>query len=165
MLSLLYLVVKTQQYFVTSSCMFLGEKTVLEIWPNPVINLTIFRGTGPRTPSSGIYSKWQMLSVELSSCCSYLAMFLGNILTWNESNVPRQFCYFVLTTKTTQPRPQVFSVKGSITCNQAALLTSFSRHQFNMTKLFPKLVNSSWLWWIMHVVLTNQKRRNILNEL
>ena len=38
MLSLLYLVVKTQQYFVTSSCMFLGEKTVLEIWLTPVIN-------------------------------------------------------------------------------------------------------------------------------
>ena len=34
MLSLLYLVVKTQQYFVTLSCMFLGEKTVLEIWLN-----------------------------------------------------------------------------------------------------------------------------------
>ena len=27
MLSLLYLVVKTQQYFVSSSCMFLGDKT------------------------------------------------------------------------------------------------------------------------------------------
>ena len=31
----------------------------------------------------------------------------------------------VLTTKTTQPHPQVFTVTGSITCNQAALLTSF----------------------------------------
>ena len=40
-------------------------------------------------------------------------------------NVPRQFRHFVLTTKTTQPRPLVFSVNGSITCNQAALLTSF----------------------------------------
>ena len=30
--SLLYLEVEVQQYFVTSSCMFLGEKTVLEIW-------------------------------------------------------------------------------------------------------------------------------------
>ena len=48
MLSLLYLVVKAQQYFVTSSCMFLDEKTVLEIWLNPWLNLTIFRGTGPR---------------------------------------------------------------------------------------------------------------------
>ena len=44
MLSLLYLVVKTQHSFVTSSCMFLDEKTVLEIWLNPWL---IFRGTGP----------------------------------------------------------------------------------------------------------------------
>ena len=34
MLSLPYLVVKVQQYFVTSSCMFLDEKTALEIWLN-----------------------------------------------------------------------------------------------------------------------------------
>ena len=47
MLSLLYLVVKAQHYFVTSSYMFLDEKTVLEIWLNPWLNLTIFRGTGP----------------------------------------------------------------------------------------------------------------------
>ena len=49
MLLLLYLVVKAQQYFVTSSCMFLDEETVLEIWLNPGLNLTIFRGTGPRS--------------------------------------------------------------------------------------------------------------------
>ena len=60
---------------------------------------------------------------------------------------------------------------------RAALLTSFWRHRFNnfrraalLTSLiqwrrfFPNLVNSSWLWWIMRVVLTNQKRGNILNE-
>ena len=49
MLSFLYLVVKTRQYFVTLSCMFLDEKTLLEIWLNPGLNLTIFQGTGPRT--------------------------------------------------------------------------------------------------------------------
>ena len=48
MLLLLYLVVKTKQYIVTLSCMFLDEKTVLEIWLNPGLNLTIFRRTGPR---------------------------------------------------------------------------------------------------------------------
>ena len=47
-LLLLYLVIKTKQYIVTSSCMFLDEKTMLEIWLNPGLNLTIFRGTGPR---------------------------------------------------------------------------------------------------------------------
>ena len=45
MLSLLYLVVKTQHSFVTSSCVFLDEKAVLESWLNPWL---IFRGTGPR---------------------------------------------------------------------------------------------------------------------
>ena len=53
MLSLLYLVVKAQQYFVTSSCIFLDEKTVLEIWLNPGLNLTMFRGTGPWSIGSG----------------------------------------------------------------------------------------------------------------
>ena len=38
-LSLLYLVVKDQQYFVTSTCMFLDEKNVLEILLNPSLNL------------------------------------------------------------------------------------------------------------------------------
>ena len=31
---------------------------------------------------------------------------------------------FVFITKTTQPRPQVFSVNGALTCKEAALLTS-----------------------------------------
>ena len=31
---------------------------------------------------------------------------------------------FVFTTKTTQPRPQVFSVNGALTCKKPALLTS-----------------------------------------
>ena len=42
MLPLLYLVVKAQQNFVASSCMFLDEKTLLENWLNPGLNLTIF---------------------------------------------------------------------------------------------------------------------------
>ena len=57
---------------------------------------------------------------------------------------------------------------------RAALLTSYWHHCFNMTKhltslvsmtkFIPNLVNSSWLWWIMQVVLTRQKQGNILNE-
>ena len=31
---------------------------------------------------------------------------------------------FVFTTKTTQPRPQLFSVNGALTCKKAAFLTS-----------------------------------------
>ena len=40
--------VKAQQHFTSSNCMFLGKKTLLKIWLNPGLNLTIFRGTEPR---------------------------------------------------------------------------------------------------------------------
>ena len=46
MLSSLNLGVKTEKYFVSSSNMFLDKKTLLKIWLNPGLNLTIFRGTG-----------------------------------------------------------------------------------------------------------------------
>ena len=46
MLSSLNLRVKTQQYFVSASDMFLDKKTLLKIWLNPCLNLTIFWGTG-----------------------------------------------------------------------------------------------------------------------
>ena len=39
--------VKAQQYFVSSSYMFLDKKTLLKMWLNPGLNLTIFRGTEP----------------------------------------------------------------------------------------------------------------------
>ena len=39
--------VKAQQCFVSSSYMFLDKKTLLKIWLNPELNLTIFRETGP----------------------------------------------------------------------------------------------------------------------
>ena len=39
---------KAQQYFVSSSCMFLDKETLHKIWLNRGLNLTIFSGTGPR---------------------------------------------------------------------------------------------------------------------
>ena len=49
MSSLLFLGVKAQQYFVSSSRMFLDKKTLLvKIWLNPRLNLIIFRGIAPR---------------------------------------------------------------------------------------------------------------------
>ena len=45
--SLWYLRVKAQHYFVSLSCILLDKKTLLKIWLNPGLNLTIFRGTGP----------------------------------------------------------------------------------------------------------------------
>ena len=44
MLSSLYLAVKIQQYFVSSSDMFVDKETLLEIWLYPGLNLTIFLG-------------------------------------------------------------------------------------------------------------------------
>ena len=57
-----------------------------------------------------------------------------------------------LTSKTTQTRPQVFSVNGSKICNFAALLTLSVQYG----KIIPNLVNSSWLWWIMCVILAGE---------
>ena len=49
MLSSLSLGVKARKYFVSSSDIFLDKKTLLKIWLNPGLNLTIFRGTRPRS--------------------------------------------------------------------------------------------------------------------
>ena len=65
MLSLQFLGVKAQRYFVTSSCLFLDEKTVLEIWLNPGLNLTIFRGT--RNANTG---SWQEMRYWERKRCS-----------------------------------------------------------------------------------------------
>ena len=55
MLSLLYLVVKAQQHFVSSSCTFSDEKTLLKIWLNPGLNLTSFEEPGPGESLSSGY--------------------------------------------------------------------------------------------------------------
>ena len=44
----LFIEVKAQQYFVSSRYMFWDKNTLLKIWLNPGLNLTKFRGTGPR---------------------------------------------------------------------------------------------------------------------
>ena len=65
----------------------------------------IFHATvSPNTFHEQIFSKQQMSSVELSSCCLQPTIRLFLPL---ERNVP------VLTTKTTQPRPKVISVNCS----------------------------------------------------
>ena len=47
MLLLLYLGEKAENYFVSSSCMFLDKKTLLKVKLNPGLNLIIFQGTRP----------------------------------------------------------------------------------------------------------------------
>ena len=70
-----------------------------------------------------IFSKQQMLPFELSSCCSchVFSYFFAQFLLLKRVKCPP---FFKFTTKTTQPRPQVFSVNGALTCKKAALLTS-----------------------------------------
>ena len=51
-LAFLYLGAKAQQYFLSSSYMFLGKKTLFKIWLNPGLNLAIFPGTRPRSIGS-----------------------------------------------------------------------------------------------------------------
>ena len=70
-----------------------------------------------------ILSKQQMSPFELCSCCS------SHVFSYNFEQLlflKRVRCqaFVVFTTKTIQPRPQVFSVKGALTCKKAALLTS-----------------------------------------
>ena len=78
-----------------------------------------------------------MLSVELSSRCScyvfkqYFAVKRGKCFT--------DFSHFVLTTKTTQPRPQVFSVNVQKSATLAERLPSSVQDE----KVLPNLVNNS----------------------
>ena len=48
-------------------------------------------------------------------------LFFGLVFTLEMSEMS---AVFVFTTKTTQPRPQVFLVNGALTCKEAALLMS-----------------------------------------
>ena len=73
-----------------------------------------------------MFSKQQMSPFELCSCCSC------HVFSYNFAQsllLKRVKClqFFVFTTKTTQPYPQVFSVNGALTCKNAAFLTSFPR--------------------------------------
>ena len=79
------------------------------------------------------------------------------VLTLETSEVS---AIFVFTTKTTQPRPQVFSVNGSLTCRRLY----FWRHFLVKHEILPNLIISIWLWWIKRVLLASQNRGNILNE-
>ena len=70
------------------------------------------------------------------------------VLTLETSEVS---AILVFTTKTTQSRPQVFSVNGALTCRRLHFW-----HFLVKDKILPNLVVSNWLWWIMCVLLANQ---------
>ena len=72
-------------------------------------------------------TKQQMSPFALSSQLAVLAMFLAFI---SPSSQP----FFVFKTKTTQHRPQVFSVNAALTCKKAAPLTSSVHQTQNSSK-------------------------------
>ena len=69
-------------------------------------------------------SRCRSSSCLLAVLAMFFAIFSPSSYSWNEWNVRH---FFKLTTKTTQPRPQVFSVNGALTCENAAFFTSFLR--------------------------------------
>ena len=72
-------------------------------------------------PAPQIFSRQQMSPFELSSC---FQLFFRLVLTLETSEMS---AFLKFTSKTTQPRPKVFSVNGALTCRNAAFLTSFPR--------------------------------------
>ena len=75
---------------------------------------------------SGLFSSANILqranvTLRVQCLCAVLAILFHLVLTLEMSEM---YAIFVFTTKTTQPRPQVFSVKGALTCNFTALLTT-----------------------------------------
>ena len=87
----------------------------------------------------------------------------GNFLLTSmdpEFYATKMFRYFFLTTKATQLRPQVFSVNGSIICNFGCTFDVIRPIWPNSSKFGEQqLVMMNYA-----CDLTNQKRRNILNE-
>ena len=69
-------------------------------------------------------SRCRSSSCLLDVLAMFLASFSPSCYSWKEWNVRH---FFKFTTKTTQPRPQAFSVNGALTCENAAFLTSFPR--------------------------------------
>ena len=109
----------------------------------------ILQNSRYRPPSRllAVFTMFLVVISPSSSCSSY---------SWNEWKVR----HFFFITKTTQPRSQVFSINGSLTCRGL----HFWRHFLVKHKILPNLVISNWLWWIMRVLLANQNWGNILNE-
>ena len=85
---------------------------------------TILTGKFPSRPKRPIYFWTKIFGnfgiMESTLCYSWWLLF-RLVLTLETREMS---AIFVFTAKTTQPRPQVFSVNGALTCKKAALLTS-----------------------------------------
>ena len=81
-----------------------------------------------------IYSKWQMLSTELSSCYVFSQQFVVKRIKCS-ADCSTIFLFF---TKTTQPLLQVFLVKGASTCTN---VLHFCCHRLVNRKILQNVVN------------------------
>ena len=82
-----------------------------------------------------------------SNCSSY---------SWNKWNVHLFFFHNQNNTTLSSGLPG----NGALTCSGL----NFLCHYLVKHKILPNLVIRDWLWWIMHVLLANQKWGNLLNE-
>ena len=105
-------------------------------------------------------SRCRPTSCLLAVLAMFLAIFWPSSYSWNEWNVRH---FFKFTTKTTQPRPQVFSVNGALTCKNAAFLTSFvmvnyacSFSQSESRKYFELIIKSFIKSWGISTCLTDE---------
>ena len=108
--------------FIQNNSQFKKAKTCLR--PSMLSSPSIVHVEG--YSAAQIFSKQQMSPFQLCSCCSC------HVFSYNFAQfllLKRVKCppFFVFTAKTTQPRPQIFSVNGALTCKNAALFTSFPR--------------------------------------
>ena len=83
-----------------------------------------------------------------SSCSSY---------SWNEWSI-HHFCFHNQNNSTSSP-----GLLGNLALTCSGL--HFWRHFLVKHKIVPNLVISNWLWWIMRVLLANQRWGNILKQI
>ena len=85
----------------------------------------------------------------LKSCYVFSQQF-AYFFSWNERN-DLQFWIHYQNNPTSSPGLLDWSL------NNLAILLHDWCHLFTYHKIFPNLVNSSWLWWIMLGILADQK--------
>ena len=90
----------------------------------------------------------QIADVELSSCCS---CYVFSQYTLVRLFLPRETL-----------SNQVFSINWSFFWQLCCAIDVIFHVSQNSSKF--GLVDSSWLWWLVHAISANPKQRNILNE-
>ena len=96
--------------FIQNNSQFKNMLTFVDVKFTSIVHVQKIKGCSRLQ----IYSKQQMLSVELSSYYVFGQQFVKKGV---KCSADCSAIFLFTTTKTTQLRPQVFSVNGSLTCN------------------------------------------------